>query len=502
MPRRAIRRLMSLCLVLTLTGVLGFGGFALVTQYYFQESAPTTWSRLLQPQLEWQREARPSLKPILDILAYFMVETDPRDQFGVLSRSSAPARPEDWNNDILGPQTPVGAFSRNGTETVFVTTAEEFKAAVKTARPGNVIQLQPGTYSFSGKSIVAGVPGTAGQPIIVRAAELGSVQLNFSLLEGFHVTAPFWIFENLMIDGVCETDARCEHAFHIVGGAVGTIVRNNWVTNFNAAIKVNGTGNQFPDDGLVASNAFFNDRPRQTSNPVTVLDIVAASNWVVRKNIISDFAKAEGDRISYGAFFKGAGENNVFEQNLVQCQQRHYGGTRIGFSFGGGGTTRSVCRDGACPIEHRNGIVRNNIIMNCPNDVGIYVNKSAKTLIHNNALINTRGIDIRFPESDAVIVNNILDGRILARDDANQLAKNNLQSAVEAAFLQKISFSFYADPQNGDFRLVNADGISGFGVPLANGGLDLCDQALNSEHPDIGPVQYSPNMSCIPVISP
>src|SRR3546814_6804426 len=50
-----------------------------------------------------------------------------------------------------------------------------------------------------------------------------------SLLEGFRVLAPFWIFENLVIEGTCETDHRCEHAFHIVGDAAGTVIQNNWV---------------------------------------------------------------------------------------------------------------------------------------------------------------------------------------------------------------------------------------------------------------------------------
>src|SRR3546814_10210085 len=72
-----------------------------------------------------------------------------------------------------------------------------------------------------------------------------------SLLEGFRVLAPFWIFENLVIEGTCETDHRCEHAFHIVGDAVGTVIQNNWVTDFNAAVKVNGKDGRYPDAGII-----------------------------------------------------------------------------------------------------------------------------------------------------------------------------------------------------------------------------------------------------------
>src|SRR3546814_14592181 len=86
-------------------------------------------------------------------------------------------------------------------------------------------------------------------PIVVRAPALGAVRLQFSLLEGFRVLAPFWIFENLVIEGTCETDHRCEHAFHIVGDAAGTVIQNNWVTDFNAAVKVNGKDGRYHDEG-------------------------------------------------------------------------------------------------------------------------------------------------------------------------------------------------------------------------------------------------------------
>src|SRR3546814_1462175 len=83
---------------------------------------------------------------------------------------------------------------------------------------------------------------------------------------------------------------------------------------------------------------------------------------------------------------------------------------RIGFSFGGGGTAQRFCRNNSCTNEHYDGVARSNVIMDCPNDVGIYLNKSKGTLIHNNALINTRGIDVRFAGTSALIVNTVIDG--------------------------------------------------------------------------------------------
>src|SRR3546814_12852056 len=101
----------------------------------------------------------------------------------------------------------------------------------------------------------------------------------------------------------------------------------------NAAIKVNGVAGRYPDGGLIRRNAFINEHPRETERPVAVLDFVSASRWRVQKNFIADFAKTGDDRTSYGAFFKGAGEGNIFEQNVVRCEWRHSGLDRVGFSF-------------------------------------------------------------------------------------------------------------------------------------------------------------------------
>ncbi len=501
MLRNLIRRLTKLGIYLGIAGLIAAGALTLTTHYLFQEPAHVTWSRYLAPEIRWQKQKYPSVEWAFNILEWVFVRTDPRDRFDVADAAPPLPNPAAWDSDLAGPQAPqAGDPGPAGQEAVVVASTQGFRAALKSAQPGTVIQILPGEYEFSGRALTINRPGEPDNPIVLRAAELGTVQLKFDLLEGFHVLAPNWTFENLVIDGVCERDSACEHAFHVVGEGAGVVIRNNWVTNFNAPVKVNAANGKFPDGGLLLSNAFINERPRQTSNSVTTLDIVAASGWRVQKNVIADFAKDGGDRTSYGAFFKGAGENNIFEQNLVRCEWRHRGGTRVGFSFGGGGTTDSACRDGKCGVEHRNGIVRNNIIMNCPNDVAIYLNKSADTQVHNNLLINTRGIDVRFEETDAVILNNIIDGRILSRNGGTFSEASNIVSAFNAVLLSQVSADVYSDPQKGDFRLNDLEEVLGLGTAIEDGGLDICNQPYKSAAPDIGPIQYGLGLSCTPVI--
>ena len=409
--------------------------------------------------------------------------------------------PATWNGTLVGPRLAgIDDTRPRPLETVLVSTIEELRTAIGTARPGMVIEIQPGSYELSDAKIKVVKPGRPDHPIVLRAATLGSVRLKSSRLEGIHVLAPFWTFENLVIEGICEEDSLCEHAFHVVGDAVGTVIQNNWITNFNAAVKVNGTAGRYPDGGLIRHNAFVNERPRETERPVAVLDFVSASRWRVQRNFIADFAKTGDDRTSYGAFFKGAGEGNIFEQNVVRCEWRHSGLDRVGFSFGADGTALPHCRDGSCAAEHRGGIARNNVIMDCPNHAGIYLSKSDATLIHNNALIATRGIELRYPVTDAAIVNNIIDGSISARDGGVFTSTGNLIAPGKAGEAPALSPGIYVDPRGGDLRLKDGQSVVGRGVPMVSDGLDLCGQPYGSGPLDIGPIQYRGDSRCTPFL--
>lgn len=407
--------------------------------------------------------------------------------------------PPGWSSHIVGPRMPgLGHLPAGSAKTIPVATVDELAAAVASAQPGTVIEIRPGVYEFAGKKVEVDRPGRADLPIILRASALGSVRLRFALLEGFHVLAPYWTFENLVIEGVCEKDSQCEHAFHVVGNAVGVIIQNNHVSDFNAAVKVNGKDGRYPDDGIIRNNAFLNSRPRNTDRPVTVLDFVSVSRWRVQRNLIADFAKAGGNYTSYGAFFKGAGEGNVFEQNLVRCEWHHSGLFRIGFSFGDGGTARRFCRDGSCSAEHRGGVARNNVILDCPNQAGIFLSKSAGTLLHNNALIATRGIELRHPATDATILNNIVDGGIRAREGAAFTAAGNIVAPPEAPPPGSVSGNVYVDARGGDLRLKHPREVAGRGIPVQGSSRDLCGQPYGEAPPDIGPIQYASRGDCLP----
>jgi hypothetical protein len=312
----------------------------------------------------------------------------------------------------------------------FVSTADEVRSAVAAARPGDVITLLPGRYRFD-RPLAARAEGTERAPIILKAERPGSVAIEFSSVEGFAVTGPYWRFENLAIRGACNNDSDCEHAFHISGPAHHFAAVNNTVRDFNAQFKINGAGGRFPDNGLIDHNTLVNSAPRQTATPVTPIDLVAASGWTIRGNLIADFVKAQGDRVSYGAFAKGAGAGTRFEDNVVLCEQRLQGepGQRVGLSLGGGGTGKPYCRDRRCITEQEHGIIRDNLVASC-SDAGIYINSGAETRIVHNTLLDTGGIDVRFPESGADVIGNLVDGTIRASNGARVRALDNVDTPI------------------------------------------------------------------------
>ncbi len=413
--------------------LLGLAFAALVTQYYFQESYLTTWSRFLRPNLEWQAKQRPSVGQPLNALLGPLTRDDPR----VVFQKSFFHRIEDL--PIPSPVALDVAVRRR----VDVASSGALAAAIATAQPGDEIILANGRYDFIGKAPSLVVAGRPDAPIIIRAANRWQARIYLDTVEGFLVTAPDWIIKDLSVTGVCANDSDCEHAFHVVGKAKGTRIIGNRVRNFNAHIKVNleMASRSFPDDGLVEGNIFFNDAVRVTSNPVTPVNIDGASNWVVKSNVIADFAKnSERNHTSYGAFMKAAGKNGSFIQNLVVCEWAHKGGERIGLSFGGGGGEGAeICADNACAFHHAGGTMKANIIAYCPNDVGIYVNNSPDTLLDGNIIHKTRGIDVRFPRSNAVLRNNKFDGRLLLRDGATLEDEGNEWSRWCAALLLDVT---------------------------------------------------------------
>ncbi|MFL5355985.1 chondroitinase-B domain-containing protein [Archangium sp.] len=336
-----------------------------------------------------------------------------------------------------------------------VSTVAQLQSALASAQAGDELVLADGTYAVSA-NLSCAAEGTATQPITVRAANRHAALIQFNALEGFKVSGRYWTFDGLTVEGVCPQDDNCEHAFHVTGHAEGFVLRNSRIRDFNAQLKVNAAQNgsgvyEMPHRGLVERNELYDTHARSTSNPVTKINIDTGDDWVVRDNDVHDFSKAGG--ISYGAFMKSGGKRGVFERNRVLCvKDAPSGDTRIGLSFGGGGTANAYCAPAfdasvPCDPEHTDGIIRNNIIVNC-SDVGIYLNKAANTKVLFNTLISTTGVDFRFASTTGEAHGNVLSSVVRARDSGSFTAGTNLMNVANGTWT-----TWYQAPLSGDLRL-------------------------------------------------
>ncbi len=314
-------------------------------------------------------------------------------------------------------------------DAVVVRDSASLREALRQAQAGQQIVLEPGRYEFS-RTVELRSAGRPDAPIRLTGRAMHQVELVLRG-EGFLLMAPHWQFENLSFIGGCDIHDNCQHALHVVGQASDVLIRNNSFRDFNSALKVNGLKGQYPDRGLLENNTIYNTSPRKTKGPATPVDIVAANDWRVAGNFIFDIQKMAGDEVSYAGFIKGNASGGVFERNLVMCEANLKGGryTALGLSFGGGGTGKPYSRDEQTDVESRGGVMRNNIIMHCPNDVGIYLNKAADTLLENNIVYNTVGVDVRYSASSATFRNNVISGRINNREGGQHQAEHNYVTA-------------------------------------------------------------------------
>ncbi|RKI56208.1 PE-PGRS family protein [Corallococcus sp. AB049A] len=364
-----------------------------------------------------------------------------------------------------------------------VSTVTELQAALSSAKAGDEIVLEDGTYTVNA-NLSCSAEGTQAAPITVRAKNRHAAVVRFNALEGFKVSGRYWTFDGLTVEGICANDQNCEHAFHVTGHAENFVLRNSRVRDFNSQLKANASQNgsgvwEMPHKGLIERNEIYDTRARATSTPVNKLNIDTGDDWVVRDNEIHDFAR-QGGGIPYGAFMKSGGKRGLFERNRVLCVKdlplTGANDTRIGLSFGGGGTGNQFCAPAfdpavPCSPEHTDGIIRNNIVANC-SDVAVYLNKAANTRVLFNTFVGTTGVDYRYAASTGEAIGNVMSGPIRTRDSATVTQSTNKSSVPTATFT-----SWYVDPLKGDLTLKGDVSAIGTGPRNALVPEDFCGRA-------------------------
>jgi hypothetical protein len=359
------------------------------------------------------------------------------------------------------------------------------------AQPGDEITIAPGTYEMPPLRLRQS--GAAGQPIILRAAALGSVELRSRATEFIKVSGSDWVFENLDIAGICADDTDCEHAFHIVSGADRIVIRHNRIRDYNAHIKGNGEGGRFPNDVLIEGNWLFDTHHRHTDNPIAPIDVVGGQRWIVRGNLIADYGKTidhpavVNDDFGYALFFKGNSSSTLIERNVVACSMLlpPLSYTR-GISLGGSATGPQFCEGDCNADENHDSTLRNNVVLDCPMEDGIYLWRAKSSRVLANTLIGTYGIEARGKDSSAAILDNLVDGGIVASEGATIEASDNVTAGPADLPLSR----YFADARDGKLSLRPGTHFDLQVPTLSDVSDDLCGHQRPQDASVPGAIQY------------
>lgn len=310
---------------------------------------------------------------------------------------------------------------------VTVDNPTDLRQALAEAEPGDTINILPGYYFLPRTRLRQS--GRTDAPITVQPAIPETVSLWAGSDTLFEVSGAHWHFRHLDLQG----HSRADHAIRVRGPAHGLRVEDSRLQNFHGAIHAEGEGGEFADDVRILRNVFVNDTPRSSSRSIAALAVTGGENWLIRKNFFADIGvvpEATG-RHAMAAFVAGGARGAVIDQNLVICEWRHAGGQRLGLSLGGTGTSRRAFDDRQggwcaedCP-EALDARLTNNVVYNCPDEPGIYLNRAESALVAHNTVYNAFGIQARYPETQVRVVNNLVSGTIWARDDAQVDARDN-----------------------------------------------------------------------------
>lgn len=281
----------------------------------------------------------------------------------------------------------------------------DFKAllnACQNARPGDEIVIAEGVHTITGKSRImisdrpgpVTVRGATGKPEDVVIEGLG--QDNEAVQVVFELTgSPKWTFRDL------TTRNSYYHGFKFNTSSADCVLRNV-VMRDHGESGVKGTSDPdkgaYPDRLLVEDcDIGFSKGTGGTRSVVEGIDGVAVQGWIIRRNRFVNIQK--GGKPAYGAFTKGNSLETVIEGNRFE-------NCFIGASFGGGGTGAAFFRDHDQSLEHRWGVIRNNVFTGCT-DAAIYINKGNACKIEGNKFTGCRmNIQLRYPETTAWVKDN------------------------------------------------------------------------------------------------
>lgn len=318
---------------------------------------------------------------------------------------------------------------------VRVTTEPELQSAVRNLADGTTILIAPGVYDLS---IPLHVKGVADVALRGETGDWDDVVLQGRGMSDKAVVHGIMLedAENVLIAGLTIRDVYYHPITLQPGTRAPHIYHVRMVNAGEQFIKGNTDGSRGTDDGIV-EYCVMEFETVARSYYTNGVDILGGSNWIVRHNRFRNIRSVDDKLAGPAVLFWQQSRNPTVEGNtIIDCTW--------GIAFGLG-------RD---DNDNIGGVIRNNVIYRNTDlegivDTGIIAWKSPDTKILNNTVFLNgtypSAIEYRFPNSTGIVVrNNLTDGSILKRNDADALVESNVTTA---------DATWFADPSSGRLRL-------------------------------------------------
>ena len=240
---------------------------------------------------------------------------------------------------------------------------------------------------------------------------------------------------------------------------------------------------QTADEGIVECSTFEYSL-HAPSTYTNGIDLIGTKDWIIRDNRFLRIRgpREEGWSAGPAILAWGNSEGTVVERNLLLNCFR-------GIALGLGPAVFATPRGGPTDVDHRGGLIRQNVIVNLNSwaDEGIEVNAAPDVKVEFNTVLVEGGlswsISIRFPQTSALVRNNLTSRGIVSRDGGQVLPEGNVDGAAAPWFV---------DAASGDLHLLEgAARVIDAGVPVSDLAEDFDGLPRTvGERPDPGAFEY------------
>jgi hypothetical protein len=374
--------------------------------------------------------------------------------------------------------------------------AANLPAIISGAPSGSTIVLASGTYTIS-STLQLSKNGITLRSATDKAEDV-VIDGTYTVNEPIAITA-----SNITVAHVTVTRA-IDHPIHIYPPGPGMDVKGTLLYGLRLIdggeqfVKVNPISGQtgYVDEGRVECSYFeLTDAGRPHIEPCCGgcytggIDVHAGWKWQVRNNVFKGIYCNSGLAEHAIHFWKGSRDTLVENNVIIDC------GRGIGLGLGSGGGERMYPDN---PYQdptfaHYDGIIRNNVIYGNISgfDTGIEIAEAREPHLYHNTVVRGpnasgfySGIDYRFPQTSAIIRNN-LTSRITQRDGAMGTVDTNFEN---------VPLDYFVNPNLGDFHLTpNATSAIDKGAQVNEAGVDIDGEPHTlGTGPDLGADEVKP----------